>query len=206
MAYNIVTGIGTRRPSNRLYTAGSIIGYHLGENGVRLRSGGAKGMDVAFEEGFDLASEDKEIWLPKLGGPIRGKPVEGKHHYQDYEAFKWAGDFLKYHGIVKDLSKLDEYIQRLFARNVFQITGYQCGSVNESLFSDHVIYAAEEDDRGTIQGGTRIAVYLARALDIPCYNLMDERQAENIISIFNLDENDILPLLKPRYAEYEYRV
>lgn len=206
MAFNIVTGIGTRRPPARLYTAGNIIGHHLGENDIRFRSGGALGMDIAFEEGFDLVSEDKEIWLPKLGSPIRGKRVEGKHHYQDYEAFKWACALLKHHGIVKDITSLDEYVQRLFARNVFQITGYQCGSIDEGLFSDHVIYAAEEDDRGVIQGGTRIAVYLARALDIPCYNLMDERQADNIISIFNLDEGDILPLLKPQYAEYEYRI
>jgi hypothetical protein len=205
MSYNIVTGIGTRRPPERITVAATIIGKHLAENGVLFRSGGAKGMDIAFEEGVDLVNGDKEIWLPREGALIRGdKSKGGQHRHQDYRAFKFAKGLLKELKIAPRVDGLEEYHQRLLARNVFQITGAITYSLSEAVFSDHVIFAAEENDAGEVKGGTGYVVRLARHWDIPTYNLMDPNQAEGIIDIFGLDSHDLLPLLKPKYTTYTY--
>lgn len=57
-------GIGSRETPEDTLKAMRSIGKYLATHQCHLRSGGAKGADTAFEEGCDLVSGSKQIFLP----------------------------------------------------------------------------------------------------------------------------------------------
>ena len=60
-------GIGSRSTPDNVLGIMEKLGIVLAKKGFILRSGGADGADKAFEKGCDLASGQKEIYLPWKG-------------------------------------------------------------------------------------------------------------------------------------------
>lgn len=166
------TIIGSRKVSMEEFNLLRQLGYWLCKNGVDVVSGHAGGSDWAGEVGAQTAMNENhkllgsmEIWLPREG--FNGARSDGIHYFVlDAFMFNFAWELLDANGV--KLNYVAEWTQQFFTRNVFQIVtlDYRC--------TDVVIYCSDETRTGTVKGGTRIAVHLARAMDIPCFNIRKE--------------------------------
>lgn len=181
-------GIGSREAPQWALDLASTIGYELAKRGYTLRSGGASGMDEWFERGvYKWEKENgvcgREIWLPwhrfranehfcpKYTKTINSKQVEKN------------GELLIQCGILKHFRKMKPPVQKLHARNVFQITGD-----GSSLISEFVVFWAEIDINGEVKGGTRTAVKLAKKMGIPVFNLNDPKRRVELLELLHIVE------------------
>lgn len=156
-------GIGSRKTPSNILTTMSNVAIVLARRGWLLRSGAADGADSAFESGCDLASGDKEIWLPWPGFNANASElVIGADH-------AWAFSLMekRYEWMIKAKSS----VRNLIARNMIQILGPKG---NEPV--DMVFYWAW--DIPTKSSGTSYAVTLADSLKIPLVDLSTERGAD----------------------------
>ena len=148
------TGIGSRKtPTNILYQM-TEIAECLARCGWTLRSGGAVGADVAFEQG----ARRKEIFLPTNDIPASAFEIAGLHHPA------WGG--------------LPPFVKRLHARNVQQILGE-----NLDLKSRFVVCWTPDgaETNTTVKtGGTGQAIRIANAYNVPVYNLFNEGRLEQL--------------------------
>lgn len=157
MVTKIYAGIGSRETPPEILERISNLAEEIGRAGWLLRSGGALGADTAFERGCNAGSGQKEIILPWKGFngnlspiwlPTSGKVFERatliaqQHHY-------WPALTLP--------------ARKLHTRNVLQIMGV---TLVERV--DCVICWTE---KGRVKGGTATAIKVARALNIPVFNL-----------------------------------
>lgn len=148
-----------------------------------FRSGAAVGMDTTWEQTHKQLgmSHNLEIFLPSDG-------FNGRHDTGGYnmvitpDELNQALTILTNHNIVKDVRAYPGYIKRLFARNVQQLLGKSFDTP-----SDLCLYAAPEDTQGVVSGGTRIAVYLARSLNIPCVNIAHDNEWLQLRTILNIE-------------------
>jgi len=132
----------------------------LHERGYTLRSGGAKGMDTAFEEG---AGELKEIYLPFNGFQGRYTTEQGCYILKGAakaEAERVAEKHCPH------WYNCGAFARSCHTRNVCQIMGYHL-----EVFSAFVICWTKD---GKDSGGTGQAIRIARAYEIPVYNLYNE--------------------------------
>lgn len=186
------TGIGTRNDvPDPILKIAEEIAYTLCMMGYDFRSGRAKGMDEAFERGAARAEKElgfpvREIWLPREGFRQLAH-FDPRHGYvPTVDQFNYAGKMLVKTGICKTFFDEAEYIRQFFGRNVYQIIGEQGEGLDAHTLSDFVIYYAPENSLGKVKGGTRIAVYLARHLKIPTYNLAIEEQRDAVLDRLGL--------------------
>lgn len=186
------TGVGSREnvPDPILRIAEEIT-YVLCMRGYDFRSGRAKGMDEAFERGAARAEKElgfpvREIWLPRENFRKHAHFDPRYGYVPTVDQFNYAGKLLQRTGICKTFFEEPDFIRQFFGRNVFQIIGEQSGGNESSTLSDFVIYYAPENSMGDIKGGTRIAVYLARYLKIPTYNLAIEEQRNAVLDRLGL--------------------
>lgn len=152
--------IGSRKAPNDVLILASTLGRFLSENGVESFSGGANGMDNAFMRHYDPTL--RKIFLPNK------KFYNHVHNGYDKIALDYLPNVSKAIKEVKTVSVWDELeinVKRLFCRNVYQVLGYDLNSP-----VDCVIFWALENC-GSVKGGTRIAVNIARKYNIPCFNL-----------------------------------
>jgi len=165
------------------------LAYYLTTNGNKLYTGSAPGSDSHFEEGTlaaatDFEKEDYlESWLPWWN--FEGRKEDGNRYLviRDME-FEFAKHILIDSGVCPWINKVKQSIQRLFCRNVYQVL------CRDWTKTDFVVYYADEDRvKGTVSGGTRIAVYLARHLDIPCFNLKIEEDRAELFDIIGFQEH-----------------
>ena len=145
------TGIGSRETPCTIAAKMSELAYALARRGYTLRSGGAQGADTAFEEGCDIASGKKEIYLPWS----RFNGSESMYTAPKDEAFVIAA---KYHPAWERCSNA---AKKLHARNVHQVLGWDLDS--PSMFV--VCWTP------TNKGGTLQATRIATAYGIPVYNM-----------------------------------
>src|SRR5690606_25414882 len=110
---NCYAGIGPRNASPQSLKRCTRFATLLAKNGIMLRSGGADGLDRAFEEGCDLGGGSKEIFLPWKG--FNGNTSE--LYTPSEEAYEIAA---KYH---PRWGSLKEIVRKLMARNSHQILG-----------------------------------------------------------------------------------
>jgi hypothetical protein len=148
-------GIGSRSTPAAILRVMASLGETLAEAGLTLRSGGSTGADAAFEAGCDLKEGPKEIYLPWRG-------------FNEHPSFLYSpcrAAFLLARFLHPAWDACSPAARRLHARNCQQILG-------KSVLSpvDFVLYWAPERD-GVVQGGTAMAITLARRLRIPCFNL-----------------------------------
>lgn len=169
------TGIGSRDTPEEILSFMYELAQTLYKAGYTLRSGGAPGADQAFEFGVaDLYDEDygwkcHEIYLPWANfetdrrswlRPLRMKPQE--------EAYEIAAI---YHPRWKFLTP---GAMSLHARNVHQVLGYD---VNEPELSEFIVCWTKDAKGG---GGTGQAIRIAKAYDLPVYDLCDPNQMWNL--------------------------
>lgn len=182
------TGIGSRNvpPDKRDLMVS--LAYFLTERGGKLYTGSAPGSDDHFEEGAIMAGRELqptdflESWLPWWN--FEGRREDGQSYFviRDTE-LEFAKHILIDSGVCTWINNLRQSIQKLFCRNVYQVL---CSDWTKT---DFVIFYAEEDRaKGVVKGGTRIAVYLARHLDIPCFNLYMKEDREQLFDLIGFQE------------------
>ena len=145
------TGIGSRTaPGWALAVAFRLAGQMV-KYGYILRSGGADGMDMAFEDGCYNANGESRIYLPWKGFNKNDSP----YYNIDDDAMALAQSLHPNWGM------LSQGARKLHARNVYQIVGHDWKYPTRCV----ICYSNE----GT--GGTMQAVRLANQMGIPVIDL-----------------------------------
>lgn len=152
-------GIGSRQTPEDILDKMVDIGRTLASHGYILRSGGAEGADSAFEQGAIKGNGKREIYLPWKGF---------NNHTSDlwqipYEAIQMAKKFHPAWEYLTDGAK------KLHSRNVMQIFGQDINNKLQSV--DFVICWTPF---GGTNGGTGMAIKIAKYHRIPVYNLYDK--------------------------------
>jgi hypothetical protein len=144
------TGIGSRSTPEPILALMLDIAIYFCGKGYTLRSGGASGADSAFEAG---AGTNKEIYLPWRGFN------KSKNQYVEIpdEAYRIAGEFHP------AWDKLKNAVKKLHARNVMQILGRDLETPSKLV----ICWTKE----GKMIGGTAQAIRIAKACEIPVFNL-----------------------------------
>lgn len=92
------------------------------------------------------------------------------------------GDRDKALDIIKEVhpafDKLSLGAKKLHARNAYQVLGIYLDTPSKFL-----ICYAQVDAQGVPKGGTRTAWVLAQMLDIPCFNLGNDRDYERVTKL-----------------------
>lgn len=146
------TGIGSREVYGHVIHMAIMIAEELAKFGFILRSGGAEGMDTAFENGCDRVGGKKEIYLP-----WKGFNNNGSHLYTPSPlAHEYASAFHP------NWSNLSIGAKKLHARNSHQVLGFDLETPSRFI----ICYS-----EGT--GGTEQALRIARELGISIINLYD---------------------------------
>lgn len=151
----LYAGIGPRSVSEGVCITVAGFGAVMASKGYKLRSGGARGCDSAFELGCDAAGGDKEIWLPKDG--YKGRYADGS----TVKALNADGYFAQ---TGKELRFDSDIVSRLFGRNHHIILG-------EDLYSpvELVLYWHSNDP--TEGKGTNHALEIAKRSAIRAVNV-----------------------------------
>jgi len=185
------TGIGSRAAPGYILDMMKEIGTMNALKGHILRSGGAGGADTAFENGHkQVTSDHMEIYIHKEGfmgrsskescvylGTCINSMILAKKHYLPPKEAPWA-----------TWDKMKSYTKGLMARNGYQVLG-------RNLDTPSIYTVCWTKDAEHV-GGTRQAMYVSEAYDVPVYNLADPK----IYSSFryaldeffkNLDRSDL---------------
>jgi len=153
-------GIGSRRTPFDTLLFMERLGQTLALQGHILRSGGASGADTAFERGCDNAGGAKEIFLPWPG--FNGRKTSCR--IPD-NAFAMAREFHP------AWDRCSQAAQKLHARNCQQILGAKLDDP-----SDFVVCWSPGS------GGTEQALRIARAKNIPVFNLINDSAADDLFA------------------------
>lgn len=152
-----VAGIGARDAPEWACVRATELGSELAAQGWTLRSGGAAGMDSAFEQGWDLVGGDKQIFLPWKGyngnKSLLYPPPQAAYELIDS---MWS-----------DVAYRTPGVRALFARNCQQILGPNLDEPSELVIC--------WTKGGKIIGGTGRALDVAKKFDIQIINLAIEK-------------------------------
>lgn len=152
------------------------IGKAFSEKGYGARSGGAIGSDTLFLQEYD----------PKLTIIYRPDDRPGcvnvKNHENYYE-FELIASRVHCLGSGVGWEFMPIGHQELHARNVPQVMG-----LNLKTYSDLVVFCANENHRGTVSGGTATAVKIARSLNIPTINIMNDEQRKKLCQWLKIED------------------
>ena len=153
-------GIGSREAPSAILLAMTDIAILLEQNGFILRSGHAKGSDMAFEAGIQLAA-NKEIFSRYVNTCEEAKAIAASIH----PAWHNCSDYAKgCHG-----------------RNIYQVLGRDL----KTPVSFVICWTPE----GKEIGGTRTAIILAKKHKIPVYNLALENPSPIYAFVQRIVEN-----------------
>lgn len=181
-------GIGSRKTPKDILKLMEKIGEKLAKNGWILRSGGAIGADTAFENGAKKVNDLAEIYTPE-------------NFDKSKENIAFCDSYLL--PIIdkgRDFKKFGYGTKLLLRRNVHQILGKPiatpcslnslkevCGldnnwiNVNDLNPVKFVIFwMPTEDIWDENGGGTRYAVRIADKLNIPLFNLKNEKDKKRL--------------------------
>lgn len=180
--YRAYAGIGSRETPSEILQIMRDIGKKLYEFGWTLRSGGARGADMAFEDGIhealystrtQLPEWAKEIYLPwpKYNG--HGSSLHPRRYPFEPNEITVASQ------LHPAWDRLTDSARNLHTRNVRQIIGCRqlLGEYRKSKF---VVCWTH---RGLLKGGTAQALRLAQELNIPIFNLGTARSDSDLKAI-----------------------
>ena len=179
------TGVGDTEIEDRMYDLMVIIGQEMTRRGYIFRSGHAPGSDDAFEEGvFRVDPSRSEVWLPwqkfqedtKREGinyivPTKGEYDEARQFYIDTGILSW-------------FDNMKQSSRNFHARN------YRQGVGNNDVPSKLCIFAAKEDEKRNVTGGTRSAVMILRHFNVPTVNLNDPIMRAKLLKKLDLLDFD----------------
>jgi hypothetical protein len=154
------TGIGSRRAPKSALIKARQIAFNFAEKDIIMRSGGADGMDTAFDNGCWEAGGESEIYVPwKIFNKFSfrdknrrqvivpefnpGAQIASKHHC------RW--------------NDLNTTAKKLLARNPYQILGKDLNTPS--------LFVVCWTPCGRIIGGTAIGILIARQRNIPVFNI-----------------------------------
>ncbi len=169
------TGIGSRATPYKI----EVIAYEIGKifkEKYILRSGGAPGMDTAFEK--YVPSDRKEIFLPWRG--FNG------HKSQLYSQDPVSMEIAKFHHPAWDY--LNPAVKKLMSRNVHQILGQDLNTPSDFVMCWTQDGASSKDEISRKTGGTGLALSVACEHSVPIYNLGNEETLNSILEQYNLKE------------------
>lgn len=168
------TGVGSRDTPEEILALMRRIGAVLGRSGWTLRSGGAKGADVAFEQGAWDVGGKRRIYLPKRGFGPMPRGVDPHAIVPDMDLGRGIWD------IALDMAeplhpawvKMGDFDRRLMGRNVFQVLGDGLRQPSSMLVCYGEKPKMSKDLRCVdVSGGTGLAVRLAAEERVPVHNL-----------------------------------
>lgn len=192
------TGVGSRNLTPSQLSLLEEIGKVMASKGFTLRSGGADGADIAFQKGACSVNPTKtEIWIPWKtfnNLPLSQESLSQANYVTiSQEQTEKAGQWLCDTGIMPWWSNCKQSVQKLHSRNVHQVVGRgkdeetSSGNCSSATLSKVCIYAAEEDEKGNVKGGTRTAVMASRFLNIPTYNILIDEQRDKLLRLLRID-------------------
>ena len=149
----IYTGIGSRDTPDDICEDMTRIAIFLYEYGYRLRSGGARGADQAFEAG---SKDDREIYLPWDG--FEDKRVDNESYFLGKKAGR---DLIK--SRIEYWDSLSQGTRKLYGRNAHQVLGIDLETPTR--------FVVCWTPMGKKKGGTAIAINLADDHGIEVINL-----------------------------------
>ena len=167
-------GIGSRATPKDIRNVMNLMAGKLEQESWWLRTGGADGADLAFMAGCTA----QNIFLPwpgfndQEGLAIRGSSLEPKafriaaHHHPGWRNCSLAA-------------------RTLHARNALIVLG---SSLSKKTASKAVIFWAEEDRKGNVEGGTGMGVRIAMAYGIPTFNLKNTPPKKVLKKMLKLGE------------------
>ncbi len=172
----IYTGIGSRQTPDSILNTMYRIGQIQAARGYILRSGHADGADIAFEKGCIEGNGAKEIFLPwKMFNYNRHPPFGNGYHCgytYEKEAMEIASRFHPAWNRCSDGAK------KMHTRNVYQILG-----LNLETPTNGVVCWTPN---GSGSGGTGQAIRIAKAYEIPVFDLGDFNTLQKIESHYCL--------------------
>jgi hypothetical protein len=158
MSAKYYSGVGSRETPPHIRKALTLIARELEALGYTLRSGGADGADMAFEEGVTSL---KEIYLPWKG--FNGN--SSKLFTVTQEAITLART------IHAAPDRLTQVTEKFHGRNCYQVLGLDLKTPSDFL----ICYTKD----GVAIGGTRTAIVLAQKNNIPVLNLGKFREYQS---------------------------
>lgn len=164
-------GVGARATPHNVLQAMEDIGYKFSIVGATLHSGAAQGADQAFEKGCDLAGiGTKQIFIP--WNWYRGRVTD------DYGVFVGANPATMEHALDHhpSPSSLKEAVVKLHARNSAILLGLR--------LTDPVDAVICWTPQGKVIGGTGQAIRVAKAHNIPVYNLALEKDRNDLQDLY----------------------
>ena len=164
-------GIGSRETPDHCLAMMKDVGKKLAKMGLVLRSGGADGADLAFENGCNLVNGKKEIMLPWAGFNNSDSKI---YHYPK-EAYDIAYQFHPY------LQNCKQSIVKLMARNSCQVLG-----MDLKTHSSFIVCYCLKNKKGEYQGGTGQALRIAEHYNIPIFNMFIPEDKERFLQQISL--------------------
>lgn len=156
------TGVGSRSAPPEVLARVTLIARSLDQLGWTLRSGGAVGVDQAFEAG--AVRMRPEIYIPWQGFRNRYVgPYDPPAILLSSEDFRLAEERVSQ--VHPTWEKCGPSAQTLHARNAFQVFGSLTVPAEPSRF----VLCWTQD--GAVKGGTATAIRLAQNAGIPVFNL-----------------------------------
>lgn len=167
---NYYAGIGSRETPKEMMSFMSEVATKLEKKGYTLRSGGADGADLAFENGVKVL---KEIYIPWKGF---NKSVSSLHVFNNKDAaFEIASE--NHPGWIR----LTEPVRKLMARNVYQILGSNLDKPVKFVICWTKDSCESHLTRSNKTGGTGLAISVASKLGIPIFNLNNPVSYERLL-------------------------
>ncbi|QQG32174.1 hypothetical protein CkP1_0193 [Citrobacter phage CkP1] len=151
------------------------MGLAFSEAGHFSYSGGAPGADEAWLSRYCRKNSLRIIPYDGFNGLISGTGVVCWSDLSNEARIK---SYVKAKQIFPYLDNQRDIVKTLFCRNATQVLGEECDSP-----VDHVYYWCPVRN-GEEQGGTRIAVRIAKAHGIPCTNLNDRKVFEELQEMY----------------------
>lgn len=150
----LYAGIGPRNTPQSVLAVMKLIAENLEVDGFTLRSGDAAGADRAFQSG----TRKKEIFLAghKWDAPKDAVVPEFSQEQYDFVAHHY-GNYFHNH---------TPYVQKLFMRNLNILLGANLDTPVNFVLYWHSLRVPD--------GGTGHAIRMAKALEVPAFNLAFE--------------------------------
>lgn len=170
------TGIGSRStPLDQLQRMRDLAAM-LAREGYELRSGAADGADTACEEGCDLASGAKSIWIPWPGFQNRWPCSAQRTFLPLPRAFEIAAQ------LHPRWPFLTRGPRSLHARNTHQCLGHALDDPSEFALCWTADGAQCGADVNSKTGGTGTAIRLASQRGVPVFNLAREGAEDALLA------------------------
>lgn len=170
------TGVGSREITHEEWDLMVAVAKWLANCGFTLRSGNANGSDSAFETGVEESKNKtlKEIYIP--WEKFEGNDLPGeKIVLANPDSMNYAISLQWIKEIHPAFDKLKQGARKLHQRNVHQVLGQDLEHPVPSLF---LLACSKEDKKGDVMGGTRTAWLIAKANNVPCFNLRGKTKEE----------------------------